>query len=84
MGDAIDLVMEFFEAHDVSVLTMGNLYWWEELKDVIKFSIPDLRGNDVFDAQIALCLRHNGVKRIWTRDSDFRKYPFLKVIHWIE
>lgn len=75
MDAAIDLIESFLDAYQVSVL-QNSEGWWKELRDI---GIDDLRGNDIFDAQIALCLKYNGVRKIWTKDSDFRKYPFLKV-----
>ena len=57
--------------------------WWKSL-DKIEKEIPGLRGNEVFDARIALCLKFHGVKRIYTRDADFKKYSFLKVVGWKE
>lgn len=40
-----------------------------------------IRGNLVPDAHIATILRQHGVKRIYTADSDFRKFDFLEVIN---
>lgn len=40
-----------------------------------------VRGNLVPDAHIATILRQHGVKRIYTADTDFRKFGFLKVIN---
>lgn len=39
------------------------------------------RGNLVPDAHIATILRQHGVKRIYTADTDFRKFDFLEVIN---
>lgn len=75
---AVDLLEEFFQSTGARVLEEAE-NWWLGLKDLVK-EIPNLKGNEVFDAQIALCLRHHGVKKILTMDSDFLKYPFLKVI----
>ncbi len=43
-----------------------------------------VRGNLVPDAHIATILRQHGVTRIYTADSDFRKFPFLEVINPIK
>ncbi len=51
--------------------------WWKSLEEVEK-EIAGIRGNEVFDARIALCLRAHSVKRLYTRDADFKKYSFLK------
>lgn len=40
-----------------------------------------IRGNLVPDAHLATILRENGVGLIYTMDTDFRKFPFLKVIN---
>ncbi len=38
-----------------------------------------VRGNLVPDAHIAALLLQNGVRRIYTADSDFKKFEFLEV-----
>jgi toxin-antitoxin system PIN domain toxin len=40
-----------------------------------------VRGNLVPDAHIATILRQHGVRRIYTADTDFRKFSFLEVIN---
>ncbi len=40
-----------------------------------------IRGNLVPDAHIATILRQHGVQRIYTADSDFKKFDFLEVIN---
>lgn len=37
-------------------------------------------GNVVFDAHTAILMRENGVRVIYTCDTDFRRFMFLKVI----
>ena len=37
------------------------------------------RGNLVADAHLAAILRQHGVKRLYTHDRDFLKFPFLDV-----
>lgn len=43
-----------------------------------------LRGNGVSDAHLATILRQHGVNRIYSADTDFRKYSFLEVINPLE
>jgi hypothetical protein len=38
-----------------------------------------VRGNLVPDAHLAALLRQHGVRTLYTRDADFRKFPFLDV-----
>ncbi|MEI7908057.1 MAG: TA system VapC family ribonuclease toxin [Verrucomicrobiota bacterium] len=40
-----------------------------------------VRGNLVPDAHLATVLRQHGVRRIYTADTDFRKFAFLEVIN---
>jgi toxin-antitoxin system PIN domain toxin len=39
--------------------------------------IPHLAGNLVHDAHTAILMREHGVGRIFTRDTDFHRFPFL-------
>jgi toxin-antitoxin system PIN domain toxin len=38
------------------------------------------RGNLVPDTHLAALLKSNGIKRLYTRDRDFRRFEFLKVV----
>ena len=40
---------------------------------------PQTRGNHVPDAHLATLMRHHGVRVIYTRDRDFRRYDGLDV-----
>ena len=42
--------------------------------------LPDLRGNLLHDANTAILMREHGVKRIYTRDADYHRFPFLEVV----
>ncbi len=75
---AVEALSDLIEAYDIRILD-EDTNWWKELAEITS-QIPGLKGNEVFDARIALCLRQHKVKRIWTRDADFRKYSFLQVI----
>jgi predicted nucleic acid-binding protein len=43
-------------------------------------AVPELRGNLIHDAHTAILMREHGLRRIYTRDSDFHRFPFLEVI----
>ena len=49
------------------------------LAEVIN-AVPNLRGNILHDAHTAVLMREHGIKQIYTRDSDFHRFPFLTVI----
>lgn len=42
--------------------------------------IPNLRGNLLHDAHTAVLMREHGVRRVYTRDTDFHRFPFLEVL----
>jgi len=42
--------------------------------------IPSIRGSFLHDAHTAVLMREHGVKRIYTRDTGFHRFPFLEVI----
>ena len=39
-----------------------------------------ISGNFVFNTHTAILMKEHGVKTIYTRDTDFHKFPFLDVI----
>ena len=51
--------------------------FWRVYREVAG-ALP-VRGNLVPDAHLAALLRQHGVSTIVTNDSDFRKFPFLRV-----
>ncbi len=75
---AVESLNDLFEAYGIRVLDEAT-DWWQDLSLVAK-EIPGLKGNEIFDARIALCLKQHGVKKIYTHDSDFKKYSFLQPI----
>lgn len=42
--------------------------------------IKGLRGNLLHDAHTAILMREHGIRRIYTRDTDFHRFPFLEVV----
>jgi hypothetical protein len=42
--------------------------------------LPALSGRVLHDAHIAILMREHGIRRIYTRDRDFRLFPFIEVI----
>lgn len=49
------------------------------LTDVVT-ELPDLAGNIVHDTTTAVLMREHGIRRIFTRDTDFHRFPFLEPI----
>jgi toxin-antitoxin system PIN domain toxin len=42
--------------------------------------VPQLAGNLMHDLQTAVLMREHGIRRIWTRDTDFHRFTFLEPI----
>lgn len=42
--------------------------------------LPAVRGNLVHDLHTAVLMREHGVSRVYTRDTDFHRFPFLSVL----
>ena len=42
--------------------------------------LPSLRGNLVHDAATATLMREHGIRTVYTRDTDFHRFPFLEVV----
>lgn len=42
--------------------------------------IPSVAGNIVFDVHTAILMRENGVRAIYTHDSDFNRFAFIDVL----
>lgn len=79
---AIETLSQLIDTYDIRILD-EDTNWWKELSEITK-QIPGLKGNEVFDARIAICLKQHKIKRIWTRDADFKKYSFLQVISFFQ
>ena len=75
--DAMGNIASLRSASHVRFILEGEDFW-----DFYEQSCEGLsvRGNLVPDAHIAALLREQGVKRIYSRDRDFLKFPFLKVV----
>jgi uncharacterized protein len=42
--------------------------------------VPQLGGNLMHDAHTAILMREHGIRCIYTRDTDFHRFPFLEVL----
>lgn len=42
--------------------------------------LPHLRGNILHDVHTAVLMREHGIRDLYTRDADFSRFPFLRVI----
>jgi toxin-antitoxin system PIN domain toxin len=42
--------------------------------------MPEISGNRMHDLHIAVLMREHGIRRIYTRDTDFHRFTFLEPI----
>jgi uncharacterized protein len=42
--------------------------------------LPVLKGNLIHDSHTAILMREHGIRRIYTHDADFYRFPFIEVI----
>jgi uncharacterized protein len=42
--------------------------------------VPELRGNLTHDFHTAVLTREHGIARIYTRDADFHRFPWVQVV----
>lgn len=51
-----------------------------EIAERVWKEVPLLRGNVLHDAHTAILMREHGIRRIYTRDTDFHRFAFLEVV----
>jgi toxin-antitoxin system PIN domain toxin len=76
-SEAWDFVRRLLDAPHVTVLGPGPGHAAVAAR---MLAAPGVRGNLVHDAHIAAVLAEHGVRRIYTRDQDFRRFPGLEVV----
>ena len=52
--------------------------FWRSFRDVTDDALPS--GNLVPDAHLVTLMLENGVRTIWTRDRDFRRFPRIETL----
>jgi len=51
-----------------------------EVAERVWKEVPLVRGNLLHEAHTAILMREHGIRRIYTRDTDFHRFAFLEVI----
>ena len=75
--DALEGVQALVDAASVRVVGEGERFWHEYRR--LGQQVP-ARGNQVPDATIVALMHEYGVRTIYTRDRDFRRYDDIVVI----
>ena len=78
LGDAWSFVEATLAAPGLTLLVPATRH--QTVAAQVFREIPDIRGNLVFDAHTAILMREHGIRTIYTRDTDFHRFPFLDVV----
>ena len=78
IGDAWGFVAALLASPGLAVLAPTERH--AEVAAAVIAEVPTLRGNLVHDAHLAVLMREHGVRRVYTRDTDFHRFPFLEVV----
>jgi len=75
---AWDFIGLLLESPGLSVLVEGTHHTEVAVSTIQE--VKGLRGNLFHDAHTAILMREHGIRRIYTRDTDFHRFPFLEVL----
>ena len=78
VAEAWSFVRALLASPGLSVLVEGARH--AEVAEQVLKEVPRLEGNLAHGAHTAILMREHGVRRIYTRDTDFHRFPFLEVI----
>lgn len=67
-----------FASPQLGILAETDRHW--HVAAEVFSEVPGISGNLVFDAHTAILMRENGIRAIYTRDTDFNRFPFLDTI----
>jgi len=74
---AWEFIEALLESPGLAVLVEGGRH--DEILAQMISAIPDLKGNLVHDAHTATLMQEHGIRVIYTRDTDFHRFPSLEV-----
>ncbi len=75
-------VAALLQSPGLSVLVPGERH--VQVTDLVFREVPHLSGNLIHDARIAILMREHGIRRIYTRDTHFHRFPFLEPVDPLE
>ena len=78
LAEAWDFVESLLTSPSLSVLVETDRHAQIAAQTIRE--IPLLAGNILHDTHIAILMREHGIRRIYTRDNDFHRFPFIEVV----
>jgi toxin-antitoxin system PIN domain toxin len=78
----IDLAWSFVDGllNSPGLIVLSESSRHAEVARALIVETPGLAGNILHDARTAVLMREHGVRRIYTRDTDFHRFRFLEVV----
>ena len=76
--DAWNFVQALMASPSLQVMTETDRH--AEIAQEVIAELPHARGNLVHAMNTAILMKEHGVAQIYTRDTDFHRFPFVKVI----
>ena len=78
LSEAWGFIESILASPGASILTETDRH--ERVASEVFGSLAGISGNLLFDAHTAILMKEHGVKTIYTRDTDFHRFPFLQVV----
>jgi toxin-antitoxin system PIN domain toxin len=78
VGEAWAFVEALLASSSLGVLVPTERH--PEVAAEVVEELPHLSGNLIHDATTAVLMREHGVQRIYTRDTDFHRFPFIEPV----
>jgi predicted nucleic acid-binding protein len=77
-GEAWSFIDGVLAAASAGVLLPGERH--REVAAQVIAELPHLAGNLMHDMHTAVLMREHGVRIIYTRDTDFQRFPFVELV----
>jgi toxin-antitoxin system PIN domain toxin len=78
IGDAWRFVEALLASPSLQILTQTTRHPAVVAQTIAE--VPLLGGNLLHDAHTAILMREHGIRRIYTRDTDFHRFRFVEVV----
>ena len=82
MTDAWGFVQALLASPGLCILVETDRH--ATITQAVLSDLSHIRGNLVFDMHTAILMKEHGVGKIYTRDTDFHRFPFVRVIDPIQ
>jgi toxin-antitoxin system PIN domain toxin len=77
-GSAWQFVQALMDSRGLHVLAETDRH--PMVIDEVTQEVSELRGNLISDLHVAVLMKEHGIRRIYTLDQDFHRFPFIQVL----